>query len=168
MQIPDLLKDIEGFSLFVQKMSHKREKADNEQGDGLFAWTLDLIIDFGEDVIVESVPYYLEGALAGLQRAREGKATGRWYCKPLTDERKVTITLRDPTKTGTDDEIVINRAPAEIRLIEIIATPKSSRFRLKLLIPGLMSTSSGELLEADKCSITLDSVAIQRILEEAA
>ena len=108
------------------------------------------------DAVIDSEPFYLTGAGAGIQRANEGKGSGRWFFEPIDESRSVTVTIYDNT-----GELVLNQANAEIRIVEVRATEDDSRYRVRLLIPGLMSTSSAALLECDRRPISLSSSPVQ-------
>lgn len=159
MKLPDILQDVEGLALYVKKITHKREKADTEEGDGLFSWTIDLTVDLTKAKL-DDEPNYLAGAGAGIQRAVEGKGSGRWYYEPINESRSVVATIYD-----NDGEIVLNQVNAEIRIIEVRATEEDSRFRVRLLIPGLLSTSSAALLEVEHRAVSLNSSPVQVSLD---
>jgi len=161
MQLPNVLSTEEGVSLYLAKLTHKRAKADSEEGHGLFDWTLDLTLSL-DDEVVDSVPAYLFGAKEALQRANEGKGTSKPNYKPLDDERKILLTI-----WGLDgsDRNIITKAHAEVRYIEVVAIEKSPRYRCKILLPGIGSVMSGDLLEADHRTISIDTLPLQGELE---
>lgn len=156
MHIPDpVTNDLEGVGFFLELAGYKRGKADTEDGDGLFDWTANLLISLN-DAVIDSAPDYLPGAAAMLQRAIEGKGSGEQKHEPIDASRNINITIRDNA-----GDVVVGNANAEIRLIQLRTTEADSRYRLRLLIPGLLSTSSGALLEVDRRSISLDSSPVQ-------
>ena len=156
MHLPDPISaDLDREAFFLQLSGYKRCSADTEDGDGLFDWTADLFLDLTKAQI-DSSQDYLPGAAETLQRANEGKGSGEYKHQPIDESRNIRITIYDNA-----GEIVIGKANAEVRIIHARFTEGNSRFRLRLLIPGLLSTSSAALLEVDGRAITLDSSPVQ-------
>ncbi len=162
MNIPDVLKNCTA-DLFIERMSHKRAKKDDDDGLALFDWTIDFILDLSDEV-VDKEPKYLKGSKLKISEAKAERGSGRVDHIPLDGSRAVRLNI---ARSGSD---VVKDVAAEVRLIEVIATEGSSRFRAKIKLFGLYSPESGDLLCCDQRTVSLEVTPVQAALplEEAA
>lgn len=160
MKIPDILGTVEGVQLYMARMTHKRQKADTEDAKAVFDWTADLVIDLKDEDVLESVPSYLAGGIEAVATAKEGRGSSTIRHKPLDDWRYVRISIH-----SKGEDLMVD-AGAEVRNLEIVATEKSTRYRAKVLIPGLSAQLSGFLLECDHRTVTVDFEPVQKRTDE--
>ena len=148
--LPDILKPCDDVEFFVAKVNHKRlppgknDPDDDGDGYGLFDWTIDLIIDLADDEMIDGAPPYLAGAKSAVRAAKDGHGTGTRDYKPLDSWRNVRVTL----------DGAIEDAGAEVRLIEVIGTKDTTRYRAKVKIPGLTVDASAALLGLDQRTVS--------------
>lgn len=140
MYIPNYL---EAGSVFarLQSLTFKKQKKKDEETDlSLLDATLDLVLDL-DDKVVDSHPGYLRGASEALRAAKDDKGTTVVAYQPLDRERAIRFSLSD------GDFVAFEDVGTEVRLLELVATKGSSRFRGKFRVEGLTSEQCGRLLE---------------------
>ncbi len=155
MNIPDFLKK-GSESFMLRRISFRRQSKDDEETQlGLFDATLDLVLDL-KDHLVDKCPAYLVGAKDAVRRAKDGHGTSHVDHIPLDSRRTIRLSV-DRGASWT----VFTDAGAEVRLLEVVATADSARFRAKVRVSGLSSAQCGQLLECDSRPVEADFEPVQ-------
>jgi hypothetical protein len=154
MQLPDYLSSGSA-EVFLDGVKFNRQTNDDEETQlGFFDATIDLVLDLTNRTL-EDPPRYLRGAAEAVLAAKDGKGSTVVRYAPLDRERSVRLSLNRGIWEAFND------VGAEVRVLEVVATAKSPRFKAKVRVVGLSSVQCGALLECAKRTVHVSFEPVQ-------
>ncbi len=154
MQLPDYLEKGSA-EVFLEGVKFTRQTNDDEETQlGFFDATVDLVLDLTNRTL-EDPPRYLRGAAEAVLAAKDGKGSTVVRYNPLDQERTIRFSL----SRGAFE--AFNDSGGEVRVLEVVATAKSPRFKAKVKVVGLSSSQCGNLLECTKRTVDVSFEPVQ-------